>query len=76
MEIPLDVVLVRQLLLAAHRPGDRPGRAIGGFPDGFDRYYTSEYFRAMETAARLSLPSAEWVLHPALRESSWGTSTA
>ncbi len=42
------------------------------FPDGFDRYYTSEYVRAMETAARLSLPGAEWVLHPALRERSWG----
>jgi broad specificity phosphatase PhoE len=42
------------------------------FPDGFDRYYTSEYVRAMETAARLSLPRAEWVLHPALRERSWG----
>jgi broad specificity phosphatase PhoE len=42
------------------------------FPDGFDRYYTSEYVRAMETAAQLSLPAAEWVLHPALRERSWG----
>ena len=42
------------------------------FPEGFDRYYTSEYVRAMETAARLSLPAAEWVLHPALRERSWG----
>ena len=42
------------------------------FPEGFDRYYSSEYVRAMETAARLGLPGAEWVLHPALRERSWG----
>jgi broad specificity phosphatase PhoE len=43
------------------------------YPDGFDRYYSSEYVRAMETAARLRLPGAEWTLHPALRERSWGT---
>jgi NAD+ kinase len=42
------------------------------FPEGFDHYYTSEFLRAMETAARLGLPDAEWVIHPALRERSWG----
>jgi broad specificity phosphatase PhoE len=42
------------------------------FPEGFDRHYTSEYVRAMETAAWLALPDAEWVLHPDLRERSWG----
>src|SRR4051794_29039854 len=42
------------------------------FPGGFDRYYTSEYVRAMETAGRLALPGADWMLHPALRERSWG----
>jgi len=28
--------------------------------DTFDRYYTSEYVRAMETAAYLGLPNARW----------------
>ena len=42
------------------------------FPDGFDRCFTSEYVRAMETAAHLELAGAEWVLHPDLRERSWG----
>jgi broad specificity phosphatase PhoE len=42
------------------------------FPAGFDQHYTSEYVRAMETAAWLGLPGAEWVLHPDLRERSWG----
>lgn len=27
---------------------------------GFDRFYVSEYVRAMETAAKLSLPGATW----------------
>src|SRR5436189_55274 len=34
------------------------------FPEGFHRYYASEYVRAMETAAWLGLPEAEWMLHP------------
>lgn len=42
------------------------------FPEGFDRHFTSEYVRAMETAAWLGLPGAEWILHPDLRERSWG----
>ena len=42
------------------------------FPEGFHTYLTSEYVRAMETAAWLELPGADWVLHPALRERSWG----
>ena len=42
------------------------------FPEGFHRYYASEYVRAMETAAWLGLPEAEWMLHPDLRERSWG----
>jgi broad specificity phosphatase PhoE len=42
------------------------------FPDGFDHHYASEYVRAMETAGWLRLPGAEWVLHPDLRERSWG----
>lgn len=42
------------------------------FPEGFDRYYTSEYTRAMETAALLDLPGADWMISPYLRERWWG----
>ena len=38
---------------------------IGGT---FDRYYTSEYVRAMETAALLDLPDAKWYTEIVLRE--------
>ena len=38
------------------------------FPQGFDRYYTSEFARAIETAAHLSLDNAEWLINPYLRE--------
>ena len=34
----------------------------------FDRYYTSAYTRAMETAGHLSLPNASWYIEPKLRE--------
>jgi broad specificity phosphatase PhoE len=34
----------------------------------FDRYYTSEYVRAMETAALLDLPNARWYTEIVLRE--------
>ena len=36
--------------------------------DKFDRYYTSEYVRAMETAALLDLPNSEWYTEVLLRE--------
>lgn len=39
---------------------------------GFDRYVTSEYVRAMETAARLQLPGASWFCDPYLSERDWG----
>ncbi|MDP2665095.1 MAG: histidine phosphatase family protein [bacterium] len=39
---------------------------------GFDRYITSDYLRAMETAARLDLPGAEWFTDPYLTERDWG----
>lgn len=38
------------------------------FPQGFGRYYVSEYHRAMETAAYLDLPEARWYTEPDLRE--------
>lgn len=38
----------------------------------FYRYYTSEYLRAMETAALLGLPSAAWSCEFYLRERDWG----
>ncbi|KAN0053334.1 hypothetical protein ACTA71_009783 [Dictyostelium dimigraforme] len=34
----------------------------------FDRYYTSEYVRAMETASLLGLPDANWLTEIQLRE--------
>jgi NAD+ kinase len=36
--------------------------------DSFDRYYTSEYVRAMETASLLQLPNAHWYTEIVLRE--------
>ena len=44
-------------------------RAIGPH---FDRYYVSQYIRAMETAAHLSLPEAKWFPEFNLRERDWG----
>lgn len=38
----------------------------------FDRYYTSEYLRAMETAAFLDLPDAKWYAEFYLRERDYG----
>lgn len=61
--------LTEEGIAQAQRSGEWLRRA---FPAGFDAYYTSEYARAMETAAWLELPAAEWFLHPDLRERSWG----
>jgi phosphohistidine phosphatase SixA len=41
--------------------------------DQFDRYYTSEYVRAMETGAHLGLPNAKWYTEIVLRERDKGT---
>jgi NAD+ kinase len=38
----------------------------------FNRYYVSEYTRALETAARLGLPNAEWKVDFYLRERDYG----
>ena len=39
----------------------------------FDRHYTSEYIRAMETAALLDFPQeTEWFAEVFLRERDWG----
>ena len=38
----------------------------------FDCHYTSEYLRAMETAALLDLPGARWRPEVMLRERDWG----
>lgn len=38
----------------------------------FDRHYTSEYIRALETAACLGLPNANWYIEPYLRERDYG----
>ncbi len=38
----------------------------------FDRYYASEYLRAMETAGCLGLLGADWLLDTYLTERNWG----
>lgn len=38
----------------------------------FDRYYSSEYVRALETSARLNLEGAHWGREFYLRERDWG----
>ena len=38
----------------------------------FDRFYVSEYIRALETAAYLGLPNAKWFVEFYLRERDWG----
>jgi len=38
------------------------------FPQGFHRYYVSEYTRALETAGLLRLVNSEWLISPYLRE--------
>ena len=42
------------------------------FSFGFDRYITSEYLRAMETAALMDLPDAQWYRDVYLTERNWG----
>ncbi len=39
---------------------------------GFDRYYASEYTRALETAALLGLPTARWYTDFYISERDWG----
>ncbi|HZS43070.1 MAG TPA: phosphoglycerate mutase family protein [Candidatus Paceibacterota bacterium] len=39
----------------------------------FHRFYTSEYLRAMETAALLDIPEAKWFTEFYLRERNWGS---
>ena len=39
----------------------------------FDRYMTSEYLRAMETAGHLGLPNAKWLAEFYLTERDWGS---
>lgn len=41
-------------------------------PDGFDACLCSEYARAMETASRLGIPGARWILDPSLHEADTG----
>ncbi|TML25988.1 MAG: histidine phosphatase family protein [Actinobacteria bacterium] len=88
MPMPLDLVLVRhgeserpphthssfwRLTERGVEQARRSGAWLrDAFPGGFHRHYTSEYVRAMETAAWLDLPGSDWMVHPQLRERSWG----
>lgn len=42
------------------------------FPDGFDRYYVSDFARAKETAHYLAIPDACWFINIYLHEQLWG----
>lgn len=42
------------------------------FPDGFGRYYVSDFARAKETAGLMDLPNANWYLNIYLHEQLWG----
>lgn len=53
----------------ARQAGEWIKRNIG---TDFFRYYASEYLRAMETAALLELPNANWYVDFYLRERDWG----
>ena len=53
----------------AHAAGDWLRRNVAV---EFDRYYVSEYLRAMETAGHLGFPHAEWRCEFFLRERDWG----
>jgi broad specificity phosphatase PhoE len=62
-----------QLTARGREQAAHSGRCLRDeFPQGFDLHHSSEYVRAMQTAALLDLPGAEWLLHPDLRERSWG----
>jgi NAD+ kinase len=53
----------------AHNAGDWLRRNLA---ESFDRYYVSEYLRAMETAAHLGFQGARWFCEFYLRERDWG----
>jgi NAD+ kinase len=57
--------------------GRRQAQATGAWlrehvASAFDRYYTAEYLRAMETAAHLGFAQAQWYCEFYLRERDWG----
>ena len=52
------------------------GHYLHTFGGTFDRFITSEYIRAMETAARLGLPNAQWLCDYNLTERDWGDLTS
>lgn len=45
---------------------------LNNLPPEYFRYYVSTYLRAMETAAHLGLPAADWRMVDFLRERDWG----
>jgi NAD+ kinase len=57
--------------------GAEQARAAGAWlrsnvTESFDRYYVSEYLRAMETAGHLGFDKADWLCEFYLRERDWG----
>lgn len=56
----------------AQQAGDWIREHLHSGTNVFNRYYVSEYVRAIETAALLSLPNAKWFTDPYLSERDWG----
>lgn len=56
----------------ARQAGDWLQREFFDNSFGFDRYFVSEYTRAMETAGELGLPNARWFAQYNLTERDWG----
>lgn len=79
-----DPSLINEAFLSRHSSrwrltdlGVRQAREAGGWlrqnvADRFDRYYVSEYLRAMETAGHLGFAEAQWHCEFFLRERDWG----
>jgi NAD+ kinase len=75
----LDTVHTEQWRLSPL--GRQQARAAGEwvrreFPEGFSRYLTSWYVRAMETSVGMNLPGAEWFPHIMLSERNWGRASS
>ena len=56
----------------AQQAGEFLRKEFTGEGIAFDRYYTSDYLRAMETAGGLELPNASWYRDFYLTERDWG----
>lgn len=61
-----------RLTALGRQQAKRAGEWIAAEGGQFGRHITSEYVRAMETAALLNIPNAEWYRNVELTERAWG----